>query len=130
VVKITDTSGNRPLYHELIIGPVEVAKLDETDNIVACKKEGSCDFSIGWSSANIYTFVRPEFILSLQPAWFLNSLKFSIHEHVGFSREVTLHISLQSQILPANTTAHEIWHSLEHATTKVTILLRHTLTAL
>jgi hypothetical protein len=100
----------------ILSGSTDGAK---TDN-VACEKERNCStFSIGWSSASIYTFVRPEFILSLQPAWFLNSLKFSIHEHVGFSREVTLHVSLRNRSLPVNTTEHEIKHSLEHATAKV-----------
>jgi hypothetical protein len=131
VVKTTtdESSTHRTIiYNPETNEPVEVAKLDETDSVAVCEKEGSCTFSIGWSSANIYTFVRPEFILSLQPAWFLNSLKFSIHEYVGFSREVTLHVSLQS--LPPNTTAHEIRHSLEHATAKVTILLWRTITTL
>ena len=73
-------------------GPFESTGPNDSDN-VACAKE-NCTFNVGWSSVNMYTFVRPEFILSLQPAWFLNSLKFSIHEHFGFLREVTLHIHL------------------------------------
>ena len=99
----TVTSGNKTI-HDNMIGPgsVESAIQDENDNIIACDKENNCTFDIGWSSANIYTFVRPEFILSLQPAWFLNSLKFSINKHVGFSREVTLHVPLQKQSLPVN----------------------------
>ena len=129
VVKIiTDesiTSGNRTIDNHFI-GPVEVARLDKNDNI-ACEKESNCTFDIGWSSASIYTFVRPEFILSLQPAWFLNSLKFSINEHVGFSRNVTLHVPLQRHSLPINTTAHEIMHSLQHATAKVTTVIIYTL---
>ena len=115
------TSGN--IDHDYrITRSIESARLDENDNVV-CEKEGDCIFDVGWSSASIYTFVRPEFILSLQPAWFLNSLKFSIHEHVGFSRNVTLHVPLQKQSLPVNTTAHEIMHSLQHATAKVIIII-------
>ena len=132
VVKITDVSITHYAAESIIIpvtinasdiiGPVEVARLDDNDGI-ACEKESNCTFDIGWSSASIYTFVRPEFILSLQPAWFLNSLKFSIHEHVGFSRNVTLHVSLQRHGLPVDTTIHEIMHSLQHATAKVTIII-------
>ena len=125
VVKIVRSesisSGND--HGNFIIGPVESAILDKNDNIIACEKENNCTFDIGWSSVSINTFVRPDFILSLQPAWFLNSLKFSIHEHVGFSRNVTLHVSIQSPNLPKNktVTAHEIMHSLQLATAKVTI---------
>ena len=115
------TSGNRTRAINLI-GTIEGDKGDENDNIV-CDERSNCTFDIGWSSASIYTFVRPEFILLLQPAWFLNSLEFSIHEHVGFSREVTLHVSLQSHSLPVKTTAHEIKHSLQHATAKVAIIM-------
>ena len=122
------TSGNRTIHDNIInpaAGTVESPIPDENDNVIACEKENNCysTFDIGWSSVSIYTFVRPEFILSLQPAWFLNSLKFSIHEHVGFSRNVTLHVPLQKQNLPAKPTAHEIKHSLQHATAKVTIIL-------
>ena len=102
-----------------IFGPIESAVLDENDNI-ACKKP-NCTFNVGWSSASVYTFLRPQFILSLLPAWFLNSLEFSIHEHFGFLREATIHMSLRRQHLPVNTTVHEIMHSLQHATTKVSI---------
>ena len=130
VVKIitneTVTSGNKTI-HDNMIGPgsVESAIRDENDNIIACDKESNCTFDIGWSSASIYTFVWPEFILSLQPAWFLNSLKFSIHEHVGFSRNVTLHVSIPLRdTFPKNktVTAHEIMHFLQHATAKVIII--------
>ena len=102
-----------------IVGPIESAVLDENDNI-ACEKQ-NCTFNVGWSSASVYTFVRPQFILSLLPAWFLNSLEFSIHEHFGFLREATIHMSFRRQHLPVNTTAHEIMHSLEHATAEVSI---------
>ena len=105
-------------------GSVESPRLDENDDNIACETENNCTFDIGWSSANIYTSVRPKFILSLQPAWFLNSLKFSIDEHVGFSRNITLHVPLQIRHnLPVNTTVtvHEIMHFLQRATSKVTI---------
>ena len=102
-----------------MFGPIELATLDENDNI-ACEKQ-NCTFNVGWSSASVYTFVRPQFILSLLPAWFLNSLEFSIHEHFGFLREATIHMSLRRQHLPVNTTVHEIMHSLEHATAEVSI---------
>ena len=120
VVKITNKTAT---IHTT--AAVESHIQDENDNIIACEKENNCTFDIGWSSASIYTFVRPEFILSLQPAWFLNSLKFSIHEHVGFSRNITLHVSLQRDKLPENktVTAHEIMHFLQHATAKVTIII-------
>ena len=124
IVKVID---NRHGYGHgtSLSGPVESNIRDENDNIISCEKKNNryCTFDIGWSRASIYTFVRPEFILSLQPAWFLNSLKFSIDEHVGFSRNVTLHVSLQRHSLPVNTTAHEIKHSLQHATAKVTTII-------
>ena len=56
----------------------DVDASDKNDTI-ACGGQPNCAFYIGWSSASIYTYIRPDFILSLQPAWFLNSLKFSIH---------------------------------------------------
>ena len=125
-VQITDESITSTSTHhgEFIVGPVEAVRLDENDN-VACEGKENCTFNIGWSSASIYTFIRPEFILSLQPAWFLNSLAFSIHEHFGFSREATLHVHLYEDDLPVNTTTHEIMHSLEHTTAKVTTMMRH-----
>lgn len=93
------------------------------DDHIACEGKGNCTLNVGWSSANVYTFIRPEFVLSLQPAWFLNSLKFSIHEHFGFMREITFYIDLQKDDLPTNTTTHELKHSLEHITAKVTKVL-------
>ena len=112
--------------NNFVPGSVESPRPDANDN-AACETENNCTFDIGWSSVSIlYTFVRPDFILSLQPAWFLNSLKFSIDEHVGFSRNVTLYVSIQRDTLrlPKNktVTAHEIMHFLQRATAKVIII--------
>ena len=125
IVKVTDNRyGHGHMHVTSLSGSVESPRLDENDDNIACETENNCTFDIGWSSANIYTSVRPKFILSLQPAWFLNSLKFSIDEHVGFSRNITLHVPLQIRHnLPVNTTVtvHEIMHFLQRATSKVTI---------
>lgn len=102
---------------------LESPKPDKNDNI-ACEGRENCTFIIGWSSASIYTFIRPDIFLSLQPAWMLCSLKFSIHEHFGFSRQVTLYINLHVRHdLPENITTHELEHALEQATAKVTIII-------
>ena len=118
--------GNEIAYHE---GTYHIQYISEIifntqdrDIVIVCEEEDKCIISIGWSSVSVYTFIRPKFILSLQPAWFLCSLKFSIHEHFGFSREITLHINLQEDDLPVNTTADELQHPLEQITAKVTII--------
>ena len=95
-------------------------KLDGKDHF-ACEGKGSCTINIGWSSASIYTFIRPDFILSLQPAWFLSSLNFSIHENFGFLNEITFYIHLQYELISEmKITTYELKHSLEQITAKVT----------
>ena len=102
-------------------GPRDVLRSDRHDFSVCEGEEKNCTISVGWSSASMYTFIRPEFILSLQPAWFLCSLTFSVHEHFGFTREITLHINLNKEHLPENTTINDFKHSLEQVTSEVTI---------
>lgn len=67
--------------------------VSDTDDKIKCESEKNCTISIGWSSASVYTFIRPKFMLSLQPAWFLSSLNFSIHQHFWISkRDYTIHL--------------------------------------
>ena len=103
-------------------GDFDVLSPDGNDFSICEGEKNNCTIDVGWSSASIYTFIRPEFILSLQPAWFLCSLKFSISEHFGFSREITLHLDILKSDLPVNTTIDELKHSLEQVTAKVTII--------
>ena len=85
-------------YHgEIFKKSLSDSAVRDTNENIVCNKE-SCTISIGWSSASVYTFIRPKFMLSLQPAWFLSSLNFSIHWHFGFPREITLHIGIQMVI--------------------------------
>ena len=97
----------------------DVLTSDRDDFNVREGEENNCTISMGLSSASVYTFIRPEFILSLQPAWFLSSLRFSIHEHFGFPREVRLYINLLKESLPVNITIDELIHPLEQVTAKV-----------
>ena len=87
------------------------------NNTITCEGKNSCSISMGWSSANFYTFIRPEFVLSLQPAWFLSSLKFSLHEHY---KGIIFYIDLQKEEATWMTTL-ELKQSLKQITGKVII---------
>lgn len=116
---------NRTTYSGNIISDSKKLLSDnyvsDTDDNIKCKTETDCTISIGWSSASVYAFIRPKFMLSLQPAWFLSSLNFSIHKHFGFPREITLHIKIRNGDLPVNTPIYELQYPLEQVTAKVSI---------
>lgn len=80
-----------------------------------------CTIQVGWSSTSIYKFIRPEYLLSLQPAWFLSSIHFSTNYHFGFKRQIILHIQINDfpQKIKKGT---ELKFPLEKITAKVIIV--------
>ena len=91
------------------------------ENDVECTN-GTCTISVGWTSSSIYSFIRPVILLSMQPAWFLCALHFSVHEHFGYPKQVTVHMDFHPEELPENTSTEELRYHLEQLTSQVCII--------
>lgn len=80
------------------------------------------EVQIGWSSSGIYTVVRPEILISLQPGFLLLFAGFAIG-NLGFPKTIDLYLNLSQCNLPSYTNYanynEELKEALEHLTMRV-----------
>ena len=80
------------------------------------------EVQIGWSSSGIYTAVRPEILLSLQPGLLLFYAGFAI-DNYGYPKTTDLYLNLSQCNLPSHTNYanynEELKEALEHLTMRV-----------
>lgn len=84
-----------------------------------CTAEQGCLVQVGWTTSCVYSLIRPKFLVTSQPAWFLYALEYSSDELYGFQEDITFHLYIPMDELPGTPSRIDFKCPLEKITAQV-----------